>query len=906
MSSLLKDITNFVNKQLGLDIPNPLDKQNDPNSRFVPPWMNGTRPKDIHSTKNEVFFPAYFTDPVKWNQFFPYRLLVVDIANGNTIVGAGGGLSPTRNRSGRVESAKGIEYVLYQEARSNTWEMVLPITPQQLSIQDQFAINTSATMRGVVEEHNGVKFKMISGSGTTGVWPLKPTEGSGIARPTVLGSIFGGTFQAVNNFIEQAQNIKSIVNGEHPDAPERAKRPGETGQASIYSTGYYQALYLGQFLERYAQAKKDPSWKNYRLILDMPKIEQSFVVTPMSFSLNRSEQRPNEFIYSFQFKAWKRIELNESVEPAASSLPSLGDTNVYQRIVGTISQTRRTLGAATNIIRAVRSDAQGVFDNLRQVSLIVKDAAGLANTVIDLPRQIIQDLNSAIEDTVTNTLSAFNPPTDRFRDQPGLPGAVNKFANTSGLSPASKAGVVAQSISNKKRSNEGLSTDAVSEGALGQNAADGTQVDTLNNVFANPEENFEFFDGVSVDQLQLSPEQSAAIEDEIDRARLTTIDDLREIKQDLINLSNQIANNFGAGSEEYSRIYGLPDPTERALSLTVEENEILVAIFESIQSIDLLTASKQFDTDNQQSSLEFVSDLANESGIDFETLPSKISVPVPINTSIEEIAARYLGDSNRWLEIATINNLRSPYIDEEGLEYSLLSNASGRQLNVNDTESRLYIGQPVILKSDTIPAFSRNITNLEKIGENNFLVTLDGLDDLDILTTLDNATIQSFLPGTVNSQSKIFIPVATPASVDDDQVFDIPGISDNRLAKISKVDFLLTDNFDIAINSVGDFRLAAGLANLTQALKMKIRTQKGTLLRHLDYGLGIQHGVSVADIENGLLLQQLNTLVTEDPRFQTVSSATFRLSGSSLLIDMTVELANDNGVLPINFDLRVS
>ena len=32
------------------------------------------------------------------------------------------------------------------------------------------AINTSATLRGVLEEHNGVKFKMINAAGSFGVW----------------------------------------------------------------------------------------------------------------------------------------------------------------------------------------------------------------------------------------------------------------------------------------------------------------------------------------------------------------------------------------------------------------------------------------------------------------------------------------------------------------------------------------------------------------------------------------------------------------------------------------------------------------------------------------------------------------------------------------------------------------
>jgi len=877
-----------------------------PEPAFRPPWNDGDQPKQIHSNKNEVFFAPFFIDPDRWNRFFPYRLLIIDVTDNNKTVGPGGIDFQGINSFEEINSEGGIEYVITQQARNKSWEMVLPITPQQLQVTDQYSINTSATMRGVIEEHNGLKFKMISASGTTGIWPLKPTLGDKVERPSVAGSVFGGTIEAANNLANQAGSVKSIATGEHPRRPSNAEKPGESSVGTEFNTGYYQALYMGQFLERYAQAKKNPEWKNYRLAFDMPKQNQTFVVTPVSFSLKQDQQSPGEYKFNFQFKAWKRVKLNETPFVESTQLPDLGDPNIYQRAVGTIEQTRRTLGSALNLVRAVRSDAQAVFNNLRELSLVVKDAAGLVFTAIDLPRQIVNDLKSTIEDSIENISSAFTPPSDRFRDQPGLQGSVNKITNVGGLSPQSKAGTVAQSITNQRRANEGLSREAVQAGALGTDAAQRTQVDTLNNVFENPEENFDFFNTINVDQLQLTPEQQIAIEDDQERTSLITINDLRETKQDLLTLSNQISNNFGALDSTYASIFGLPEPQERSLPLTVEENEVLASIFETIQVIDILTSTKQFDSLNEESSLEFVGGIANEANINFNTPPSKLLAPVPFGSSIEEISAKYLRDADRFLEIATLNNLRSPYIDEEGFIYDLLSNASGRQFNVNDTEALLFIGQKIILQSDIVPPFSRKITNVEQIGDGNFLVTVDGLNNLGNLTTADGARMQTFLPGTVNSQNQIYIPSDEPSSVEDDQVFNIPGVSDNQLAKLSKVDFLLTEEFDIAINSVGDFRLATGLTNLVQALKMKIKTQRGTLLRHLDYGLGLEYGVSVADINNGLIINELNRLVTEDERFQAVTQVSLRLSGSTLGIDMVVQLANNNGVLPVNFDLKVS
>jgi len=863
------------------------------------PWDDNSK---FYGKENEVFFAPFFIEPDRWDKFYPYRLLVVDVSNGNQIVGVTGDSSTVYSKFTQETKAAGIEYVIYQEARQKMWEMVFPITPQQLQITDQFAINTTATMRGVVEEHNGVKFKMITASGTTGVWPLKPTIGGNISPKSSFESIFSGAIEGFSSLTEQVKNIKSAWSGKHPNNPPLSAKPGESGVGSYASTGYYQALYLGQFLERYAQAKKHPSWKNYRLVLDMPKQNQTFVVTPQQFSLSQSEQKPNQYNFSIQLKAWKRITLNIVPTAASTGLPKFGDPNNWQKWINSIEATRQALGGATNFVKAVRSDFQGVFNNLRQISLAIKDAGGLVFSIADLPRQIIEDLTSAIEDSAAN-LAASDVLSSPTRATGNFDTAFAKLDDT--LKGGSKAGSVTQGIKNQRKVNEGLSRDAVKSGALGTEAAQRTEVDTLNNIFENPEENFDFFNTFDLDDIELSPEQRVAIEDEIEKTQLLTVNDFRDIKADLLNLANQIADNFGAGDATYSAIYGLPDPKERALPLSAEENEIMNSIFEAIQTIDLLTATKQFDDLNSEDPLEFVGGLANESGIDFLNAPSKLAVPVPFGSTIEEIAGRYLQDSSRWLEIVTINKLRSPYIDEEGFFYDFLSNASGRQINVDDTEDKLYIGQSIILLSNTVPAFSRKITNLEKIGENNFLITVDGLNNLNTLTTADNARLQAYLPGTVNSQNQIYIPTAEP-SEDDDRTYEIPGISDNKLAKLSKVDILLTDNFDVAINSVGDFRLANGLTNLIQALKLKIRTQKGSILRHLNYGLGLEHGISVADIENGAIINELNKMIAEDSRFQSITSITVRLSGSSLLIDMSIQLANQTGVLPINFDLRVA
>jgi len=907
--SLISDISNFVNKNLGIDTGDGA-KISDPYNRgdvSSLPWggassFPGLGRFDPKFTKNEAFFKPVDIDPFRWNRLYPYRLLVIDARN-NSVIGKDT-IAGAKVKFFEVKGNTGLEYIYTQEPVSSSWEIALPISPQQLTIQDQFAINTSATMRGIVEEHNGIKFKTITAAGTTGIWARKPTRAGSLKSPSSLGSIFGGTLDAFNNLANAVDRVSSVFAGDNPNKTTPATEPFET-EASEFSTGYYQALYLAQFLERYAQAKKDPKNKHWRLVFDIPKQNKTFVVTPVNFSLQQSQQKPNEIMFNMQFKAWKRVDLNQPVGFAGGDLPTV-EANLFQRVNGTLNETRRLLSQATNLIKAVRGDVQGIFNVLRQTSLVVKDLGGLIFTAADLPRNIANDYDTMKEAIKNNLEGAFKRPVSRGGSGRGnsvstTNVAVNPTGNVN--TTESRAGQVVGAVLDSDKNNEGLNSDAVSAGALGSQASQLNDIDPLNNVFQNPEENFELYNAISVDDMNLSVEQQEAFDIELENARLITIDDLREFKQEIQTLALEISNTFGAGDSTFSSVYGRPDPRQRIVQMSVEENEILAALYEVIQSYDLLTATKRFNDLSIQSPLEYVGGLANEAGIAFDDFPSKTLVPVPFGSTIEEIAARYLGNSDKWIEIATINSLRSPYIDEEGFVYEFLSNGEGRQFTVNNEEDRLFLGQRIILQSDTVPSFARKIINIEEINNTTTLVTVDGEDNLESLLSSANARMQGYLPGTVNSQNQIYIPVATPAE-EDDRTFEIPQLNDQNLTKISKVDFLLTEQNDIALNSLGDFRLANGLTNLIQALRMKVITQRGTLLRHLDFGLGLEAGVSVADIEDGQILKSMNRLIATDPRFNGLERFTVRLAGSTLAIDMAVRIANDSGVVPISFDVR--
>lgn len=853
VSQLQSAADNFVGKAIGLT------QAKNTKSSAVLPWNNST----------SRFWAPMTIDPARWDQLFPYRLVVIDTKTGQIVGGQSG--------TPKVQMiANEGNTIINFEPLGQQWIFRLPITPEQLSITDQFAINTSATLRGIVEEHSGVKFKLIQASGTMGVWPYRSSVTAPPSSPSIVQSLFGGTLENVTNVVSQFSKVLSTATGGSPNAKPKTNRPEQT-DAGPTSTGYYHALALQQFLEQYAEAKKQPGAADWRLVFDIPKQNQSFVVTPMQFQWQQNAQKPTQINYSMQLKGWRRIELSQKAAAIKPSIQAL-TPGILQRIMNTITEARKLTSAAIDLIGAVRSDVEAPLDVLRQSSLFVKDLAGVIVTAADLPFQIQRDYASSIKDSL-NILS----------------GAISQQSSDPSVRSA-LTGITASA-----KGVEGLSLSAVSSGQLGKTASTAQTINPQDNVFRQPERNFTLMDQAPLSNLSLNNAQQAAVDQVIADARTITVDDIKGFRSVIQGLALQLSNNFGAGDSFYSQIYGTPTPTTRITPMTLDEYELLKALYDVMQSYDILTATTEVDDAQKQTNMEYVAGLAEDAGIAFNLPNSKILAPVPFGLTIEQIAARYLGDAQRWLEIVTLNNLRDPYIDETGFQRPLLSNATGRQITISSTED-MYIGQRIVLRSTTQSPSARRILGIDRLSDTSFLLSLDGEPNLDNFVVADKAYLQAYLPGTVNSQQKIFIPSDLPVA-NEPNILVPTSVAADPLVGLSKVDWLLTDTGDIATNSFGDFRFAAGITNIVQALKIKIATSRGSMLTHPDFGLGIKPGIMASDINVQDIYNNINKLIEEDPRFQGLDSLQITLNGPTLSISMGVVLAGQNGVFPLTFEL---
>ena len=818
---------------------------------------------------NDAFFPPTALEPERATRVYPYRLLVIDAVSKEIVKGGG---TPEDFFIDYDKETGGTNFI--QTDLNSRWEFILPITPQQLSITDQFAINTTATMRGVVEEHNGVKFKIIQASGTTGIFPIRntfqdPSSGDGQA-------LFGGTLEAIGGVIDAANAFSG-------KKPKPSKSPNAQDPKTSEKTGYFQAILLQQFLEQYAIAKKNPNNKKWRLVFDCPKTNESFIVTPISYTVTKSQRSPGESLFNIQLKAWKRVDLNSKKYTSGSGKIDEVSPGLLQIINESLDQARSLMSASLNVIKAVRADFRKPFDTLRKVTLLIKDIAGVGATLADLPNQLKKDITAATK--------------KRSADLEFVRNLV--FPDNRSSEAQAKVLAAISSIQQENEENEGDDPGNVSDGN-GPQARDRAAVSPINNIFNEPEGNFDFFNSISLDELDLTPKQSIAIQDEIERNSLISVAEIKDFIKETQDLILDLSNNVGAGDPFFSEVFGRPAPRERATPMTLKEFELIVALEEAVLQMNKLVATRQFDDIRTESPLEYVGGLAEDSGISFNSSSNaKYLAPVPFGLTIEEISARYLGDPDRYNEIITLNNLRSPYIDEDGFFYILLSNGDGRQFNINSNEN-LFIGQKIQLSSNTIPTFTRKIGAIEKITDSNYLITVDGLSNLDLLTTNDNAKIKAFLPGTVNSQNQIYIP--SDENVDPEpRTYDIPFLKGDDLTGFSKIDWLLDDNGDIVLNSFGEVALANGLNNLVQALKMKVQTQKGSLLEDTEFGLGLKPGINVTDVNAQTVLRDLKNMILQDSRFEAVDKIEINLLPPTLSITIQARLANGRGIFPINF-----
>lgn len=799
----------------------------------------------VDQSKTDSFWYRVEIDGIRWNKNYPFQLLVVK----------------------QTDSG-------YKQEPG--WSFTLPIGPESLQISMPFAIDVQATLTGIIEQHNGAPFKNITLSGTTGVVPLKglPQQPP---QPGLVRSIFAGTISTFNA-------ATSSIFSESP-ASTNLLPSTNLDPNVLHSTGYYQFRRLQEFFENYAAIKKSSKGKNLRLAFAMWKDEATYLVTPLVFAVARTASSPFEYPYQLSFKAWKRIKIDGGTSVTDEFKPVAHDPNQLASLLTNINKLRGNLLAGRSILKAFSNDIAGsVFEVLRQTTLAIKDVLGVALSVLDLPTDIIQNLKPLVLDAVS-TGSAISGFGDEAKRRIGV---VQENAKD-----------LARIANQSGRSETGAGAPGFNRLSVTNGINSGVDTSPADKLFSDPLANHETFDAIKPSQLKLTPEVFKAINAERARCRKFTRLDYEVMRNTIETAAADFADYAGAGDPTFNAIYGRPTSTSTRTP-TQTDFKVIFNLNAAVLELNKLAASgkvNQF----QVNSVEFIAGLANRSGIAFNIPRSKFQVPFPYGMTLERLAQQYLGDSNRWGEIAALNGLRPPYVDEEGFSLPLLVNGALNQVVIQDA-TNLYIGQTVYISSTSAFRTKRHITKIDVINPTQVILTLDGDPTLSDFITIASASLHAFLPNTVNSQMTLYMPSDSEPAFDDHETKAIPGLTQfDQLLDIGGVDVLLTQDNDLVVTPDGDNRLAVGLTNIVQRARLALTTKQGTLLRHPSYGLPIEAGMSTADLDVKDLFKSIQSVFANDPVFGQVRGISVTKNGNSCSIAANVGIAGTSIFLPISF-----
>jgi len=839
---------------------------------------------NIKSDDKNDFFPitTFNKTPRRWNLILPYSLMIV---------------KANIDRNNNVKS--------YEVIKNNLGKLMaytLPIAPQNISINMPFAMRTTVLADGILVESNGIPIKQITINGTTGILPYREVNEASYDA-TDIGSIFT-TVNAGRNLVS---SFKAFAQNQTNNF--------QQSDQFFDNTGYEQFHKLSEFLQYYAFLAKQPENKDLRLALDLAKDNITYLVTPKTFSLVRVAESPLEYRYNLALEAWKRIKVegnqNQKFQEELASNP-FQNKNLMQKVLDTLVNVSRVIASASDVITAVRGDINRIFGVVKSCLIIAKQSLGLVNSLLDLPAAIIKDAVSSLIAPLRDTVQEFKTLENKIqnyqRTYDTLFQSINdEFSKLDETNLTSETANLQTNTGNVEIRAGGLSNQNSPPPSGGATEVKNTGPGSITAyAVANPDKFPDFFNEITLDKLSLPDNVQLRIQQEKDRVALLTRQDFEDYRNYINQVSRDMATYFGLGSTVYDRTLGsvgVPTPRFRKQPGRFEL-DILFAFRKLAQVLDQFCSQDVYQRDTIVDSFNFVGKLASSANIEFNISPGKTAVPVIYGATIDQLAFQYLGDEKRAAEIITLNRLEPPFIDEEGMFQRINNNGLNNSVVVSSIEN-LYINQKIILSSSTVPQFARKIIDIKTLSPTSHLITVDGRADLGRLKTTDNAQIQYFKPNTVSSRDLIYIPSAIPPSDVHQRLKPIPRFTpdDDKLISVSKIDLALSTNNDIIVDKSGNAVLSAGMANLIQALKLKIITPIGSLVKHPSYGFAVPIGTNLSDITADIIKERMFDTIVSDSRFTSANNLHVFIQGPVTAIQGAVNVKGIDGILPFSINL---
>lgn len=783
------------------------------------------------------------TDYLRWDQSFPYQLLVVRREHGGSW------------------------------RQLDDWQFTLPIPPRSLRIQTPIPTDLILNEDGAVEITNDIRLRVISLQGTTGVLPLRPAARyAPFSRAqTIIAGVASRNF--ADNVASRGAEAQRYL---PPSVVTDDQILGDVGKVS----GYAQFLELEKFIERYHAFKKTKDGRECRLALAVWKSQHVWLLTLQSFDLARVIPDVYSYPYSIVGRSDGRISLDAAPAAFQGPAPLSADPKTLASTLRTMNAVRSALAQRADLI----GSASGNFSTLvnepaRSISLALRDLSGVSASLADLPRSIVAASKAAVVSLIASRAGSDAIPSGLARAA-AMGSEVERVRALGALLARSDTRTAA----------------LLSSGALANLPA--------NDIFANPEKHHEFFVGIKPGDLQLPLAVSAAISAERARVAAVTAEEYSRQRAGVQLAADKLAAMVGLSSPTYEATIGLElPPAQRAA--TDDDFQSLFALNQLAMTLDLMAARAPRQVDATAAAMEYVSGLASDAGMSVEVPRSKLAVPFPAGMTLQQVSAMYLPNTDLddgAQELATLNNLREPFVDEIGRAISILAPPTGKTVTIGEDGAGLVAGQQVVLSARSQPDLSAIVLSLSRVG-GSWLVGLSV--DASGYAPSQGGYLRVFAPGTIRGGQILWIPSQEDPSEDDFDVLDPSTPADQLpLLKISGTDLLLDQNGDIVITPDGDFLYARGLALVTQAVRVAIGTPRGALLRHPSFGLREVVGLRTGDFDLKDVTKSIQETFADDPLFRSVDAVAVSQDGPTIDVATTLSVAGSNRPVPVSVQLR--
>jgi hypothetical protein len=776
------------------------------------------------------------------------------------------------------------------------------IAPSSINIQNMFAVNVAATNQGVLEENNGLVFRMIQLAGTTGLLPAK-TNRTKVTKPGAFAaaqSLFPSTTAAISSVVRSTKNVaRAVVGGNDNDLADI------NGQLDYTLTGWFQFWQLNNFLIAYSEFKKNRQGSGLRLVFGSAKDNIGYVVSPMSFTMRKDITNPMLYRYDIQFKAWDIVVNLSSPKLPQADIPTPDSQAIIKSLTRVLTASRQTIHSATNVLQGVSSDLLSVYNVYNQALLLYQDTAGLISDVRTFLPTFTAQRQALLLNSDRNksaVLGSVNDPSVRSGNAPEVTPAQalpsfrknqrTRVPSGSTTSTLSSLGVNTSALTNS------TATPGGEQNQDPQKQSISPQADTLISKALSTDG----FKNLTIDKLDIPASIQAGIDSARSASQALTAGDIISLSSKIQDISDNYAISLGSMNAVYASTYNVPSTTT-AIHRTPTEDDIItaVALQESKTAFLSTLATGQFFMERDPD--PFLS--ANQSIPTQDKLAtpnSSIAVPFQRGSTLDMLAQQYLGDAKRSREIQVLNNLRAPYIDESGFTQSIFG-PNGRTFVVNDI-TNLAIGQKITLSSNSAVSSKRTILNIENIGNSEWRVLVNGLPNLSIYTPSSNPTLHAFLPGTIAPGDTILIPSdIVPdqfAAIRPTPLYDMLSSGE----KVFLVDIALNDGEarDLSVSANGDVQLAYGYNNATQALRLAVEIEQGELDRHPNFGLATPVGSRNSGLTSAQIEAAIQNTVLNDSRFANVD-ASIDVNGSVVRVNVNAQGASGTGQIPVTFEI---